>query len=150
MDILYYVNNSLGKNYILCLYCINNFIALKWVLVFKRTMELLIMYNTNMANIWPENNIFPIIFHLILILSYEVYLSNCFTKIVLFFVNLCLKYFKIIQNMENSLQICDLNHKVKKKNCVNFIESHFLVLKTIVDYLVKLLISLGNLQTCEV
>ena len=52
--------------------------------------------------------------------------------------------------MENLLQICDLNHKVKKKNCVNFIESHFLVLKTIVDYLVKLLISLGNLQTCEV
>ena len=57
MDIFYYVNNSLGKNYILCLYCISNFIALKWVLVFKRTMELLIMYNTNMANIWPENNI---------------------------------------------------------------------------------------------
>lgn len=129
MDVLYYVNNSLGKNYILCLYCINNFIALKRVLVFKRTMELLIMYNTNMANIWPENNIFPIIFHLILILSYEVYLSNCFTKIVLFFVNLCLKYFKIIQNMENSLQICDLNHKVKKKKLCKLHRITFFSLK---------------------
>lgn len=54
--------------------------------------------------------------------------------------------------MENSLQICDLNHKVKKKKTlrVNLIESYFLVLKTIVDYLVKLLISLGNLQTFQV
>ena len=53
--------------------------------------------------------------------------------------------------MENSIQICDLNHKAKKKTLrVNFIESQFLVLKTIVDYLVKLLISLGNLQNCKV
>ena len=53
--------------------------------------------------------------------------------------------------MENSIQICDLNHKAKKKKTlrVNFIESQFLVLKTIVDYLVKL-ISLGNLQNCKV
>ena len=43
--------------------------------------------------------------------------------------------------------------KPKKKNKtlrVNFMESQFLVLKTIVDYLVKLLISLGNLQNCKV
>ena len=55
--------------------------------------------------------------------------------------------------MENSIQICYLNHKAKKKNKtlrINFIESQFLVLKTIVDYLVKLLISLGNLQNCKV
>lgn len=53
--------------------------------------------------------------------------------------------------MENSLQVCDLNHKVKKKPLrVNLTESYFLVLKTIVDYLVKPLISLGNLQTFQV